>query len=31
MSDDATVLSLPGHPRIDPTAFLAAGARVIGL
>ena len=31
MSDDATVLSLPGRiPAIDPTAFLAAGARVIG-
>ncbi|OZB80014.1 gamma carbonic anhydrase family protein [Microbacterium sp. 13-71-7] len=31
MSDDATILSLPGRsPAIDPTAFLAAGARVIG-
>jgi len=31
MSDEATVLSLPGRtPAIDPTAFLAAGARVIG-
>ncbi len=31
MSDDATILSLPGRaPFLDPTAFLAAGARVIG-
>ncbi|PRB00757.1 gamma carbonic anhydrase family protein [Microbacterium sp. MYb64] len=31
MSDDATILSLPGRrPAIDRTAFLAAGARVIG-
>ncbi|MBS1698027.1 MAG: gamma carbonic anhydrase family protein [Actinobacteria bacterium] len=31
MSDDATILSLPGHtPDIDPSVFLAAGARVIG-
>lgn len=31
MSDDATVLSLPGRiPVIDSTAFLAAGAKVIG-
>ena len=31
MSDDATILSLPGRvPAIDSTAFLAAGARVIG-
>ena len=31
MSADATVLSLPGRtPRIDESAFLAAGARVIG-
>lgn len=31
MSSDATVLSLPGAvPEIDPSAFLAAGSRVIG-
>ena len=31
MCDDATILSLPGRvPAIDSTAFLAAGARVIG-
>ncbi|MBS1672972.1 MAG: gamma carbonic anhydrase family protein [Actinobacteria bacterium] len=31
MSNDATILSLPGRtPAIDETAFLAAGARVIG-
>lgn len=31
MSDEATILSLPGRtPDIDSTAFLAAGARVIG-
>jgi len=31
MSDDATILSLPGRtPSLDPTVFLAAGARVIG-
>ncbi|GAA4482843.1 gamma carbonic anhydrase family protein [Microbacterium panaciterrae] len=31
MSAEATVLSLPGRvPAIDPSAFLAAGARVIG-
>ena len=31
MSADATILSLPGRtPSLDPSAFLAAGARVIG-
>ncbi|WP_295011021.1 gamma carbonic anhydrase family protein [uncultured Microbacterium sp.] len=31
MSDDATILSLPGRtPRIHETAFLATGARVVG-
>ncbi|WP_424935653.1 MULTISPECIES: gamma carbonic anhydrase family protein [Bacteria] len=31
MSDDATVLSLPGRgPRIAASAFLASGARVVG-
>ena len=31
MNDDASVLSLPGlEPRIDPSAFLAAGARIVG-
>lgn len=31
MSDDASILSLPGRePRIDATAYLAAGSRIIG-
>ncbi|MDR6866082.1 carbonic anhydrase/acetyltransferase-like protein (isoleucine patch superfamily) [Microbacterium resistens] len=31
MSDDASILSLPGLvPSVDPSAFLAAGARIVG-
>lgn len=31
IADDASVLSLPGRePRIDPAAFVAAGARIVG-